>query len=134
MKDFPIQIVTPDGIEFDGQIQSLLVKTTDGDVEILASHTDLLAAVDVGRVRLILSDGTEAYASACGGFLSVQGGIARLVNTTFEFARDIDTSRAERAKESAEQKIRAARSDDELKLAKAKLMRALCRLEIANKR
>ena len=134
MKDFPIQIVTPDGVEFEGQIQSLLVKTVDGDVEILASHTDLLAAIDVGRARLSHADGTVAYASVSGGFLSVRQGEVRLVNTTFEFSADIDSSRAERAKADAEKKIRSARSDEELRVAKAKLSRALCRLEIANKR
>ena len=39
MKSFHIEIVTPDGIEYEGEVESLLVRTDDGDVEILAGHT-----------------------------------------------------------------------------------------------
>ena len=54
MKQFHIEIVTPDGIAFDGMVESLLVRTDDGDVEILANHADLLAAIDTGRARIIV--------------------------------------------------------------------------------
>ena len=35
---FPLKIVTPDGLIFDGQADKLIVRTTTGDVAILARH------------------------------------------------------------------------------------------------
>ena len=133
MKPFHLEIVTPDGSVFDGMAESLLVRTTSGDVEILASHADYLATVATGRTRIIV-DGEEKFASSQGGFLSVSGGEVRLVSTTFEFAEDIDVARAEAAKERAENAIEAAKSDRDVQLAKAKLARAMNRINVAGMR
>ena len=69
MRDFHIKIVSPDGLKLDGSIKSLLIRTDDGDVEILASHTDYFATIGVGRARIIIDD-SERFASVNGGFLS----------------------------------------------------------------
>ena len=66
MRAFNIEIVTPDGLKFSGEVESLLVRTTEGDVEILAGHTDFLASLATGRARLII-DGKTRVASASGG-------------------------------------------------------------------
>ena len=40
MTPFHLKIVTPDGLIFDGQAEELIVRTTGGDVAILARHMD----------------------------------------------------------------------------------------------
>ena len=131
MRSFHLEIVTPDGAAFDGEAESLLVRTDNGDVEILASHTDYIASVGTGRARII-ADGKERLASSSGGFLTVESGNVRLVAITFEFADEIDLDRARRAKEAAEATIAAAKDDKSVELAKAKLQRALSRINVAN--
>ena len=54
-----------------------------------------------------------------------------LTATTFEFAEDIDIARARLAKEQAEGRISAAKDGREIDVAKAKLMRALNRIKVA---
>ena len=130
MKPFHLQIVTPDGLCYDGNAESLLVRTDDGDVEILAGHTDLLAAVGIGRVR-IKADGKDRYASAAGGFLTVARGEVKLVAITFEFSDEIDVKRANAAKEAAEAAIAKANGERDERLAKAKLARAMNRINVA---
>lgn len=130
MKSFHIEIVTPDGLEYDGQVESLLVRTDDGDIEILAGHTDILASVSTGRARLII-DGKSRFASVNGGFLSVSGGKVRLCAITFEFADQIDLKRAEAAKEKAEAAIKASADARDERIAKAKLARAASRIKVA---
>ena len=130
MKPFHLEIVTPDGSAFNGQAESLLVRTDDGDVEILAGHTDFLASVGTGRARITV-DGGERFASCSGGFLTVSGGEVKLVAVTFEFADDIDLDRAERAKENAEAAISAAKDERAVSIAKAKLARAISRISVA---
>ena len=130
MRSFKLDIVSPDGPLFSGDAERLLVRTTDGDVEILAGHTDLFATLGVGRVKLTAGDSVR-YASASGGFLTVKGGSVTLAAITFEFADAIDQERAERAKERAEESIRTAKDDRALDAAKAKLARAISRINVA---
>lgn len=131
MRAFHIEIVTPDGVAYTGDVTSLLVRTDDGDVEILAGHADLLASVGTGRVRLTI-DGKERYASVNGGFLSVKDKAVRLCAITFEFADQIDLKRAEAAKAKAETALQSAKDDRDERIAKAKLLRAASRINVAN--
>ena len=133
MAQFQLEIMTPDGVEFSGACESLLVRTAVGDVEILRGHADYFSAVATGRVRII-ADGKHRYAAASGGFISVLGGKVMLAPVTFEFSEDIDKARAEEAKENAEAKISAATDEKELEIAKAKLSRALARLDALSMR
>ena len=130
MKPFHLEIVTPDGLAFSGEVESLLVRTTDGDVEILAGHAELLASLATGRARLI-ADGKSRFASVSGGFVSVQDSVVRLVAITFEFAEDIDSARAKAAKERAEAALKAASDERAELVAKAKLARAVSRINIS---
>ncbi|MBQ2876883.1 MAG: ATP synthase F1 subunit epsilon [Clostridia bacterium] len=129
MRSFPLEIVTPDGLEFSGNAESILLRTTEGDVELLASHADFLAALGIGRARIII-DGQSKLASLAGGFVLVKSGKVQVVATTFEFADDIDLARAEAAKARAEEQIRAAKDTRDHKLAEARLKRALNRINV----
>ena len=131
MRTFHLEIVTPDGLMYDGEAQSLLVHTTDGDIEILRGHTDLIAPVEIGRARILDADGKARLASCAGGFLSVTKNGARLVTVTFEFAENIDVNRAKAAKERVEQAIANAKNRKDTQLAEAKLARAINRIRIS---
>lgn len=133
MKSFSLKIVTPDGIEFDGMAETLLLRTTEGDIQILAGHADLICAVGTGRVK-IGANGTYRSAAASGGFLTVTSGEVRLAATTFEYAEEIDVARAKRAKERAEQAIADRIDAHEQEVAKAKLLRALTRLNVSEQK
>ena len=133
MRSFPLEIVTPDGLKFSGQAESILLRTTDGDLELLAGHADLLAALGIGRARII-TDGEHKLASVAGGFVLVKGGKVRVIATTFEFASEIDLDRAELAKERAEEHVKSAKNANELRLAESRLKRALNRINVKNAR
>lgn len=133
MSTFRLQIVTPDGSLFDGEAEALRVRTTEGYVSIRKDHADYLTALDIGTVT-VTQDGKPHDAACGGGFLSVEKGEARLVATTFEYAEMIDTERAEHAKKVAEERIAAATEARDIELAKAKLARALTRLDVANQK
>ncbi|MBQ8372592.1 MAG: ATP synthase F1 subunit epsilon [Clostridia bacterium] len=129
MRSYHLSVVTPDGLLFDGEAESLLVRTDDGDVEILAGHMDYIASLGYGRARII-TGGVSRFAACSGGFLAVSGGEVKLVATTFEFAEDIDLERAKRAKENAERAISSSKDAKEIDLARAKLKRALSRIGV----
>ncbi|MBQ7363330.1 MAG: ATP synthase F1 subunit epsilon [Clostridia bacterium] len=127
MNTFHLDIVTPDGEAFSGEVESLLIRTDGGDTEILAGHADYVAPVGTGRARIRMG-GVSRFASASHGIITVVGGDVKLAAVTFEFAEDIDVERAKRAKEAAEEKIRVAKDDRALMLARAKLERAIARI------
>lgn len=129
MSSFHLQIVTPDGEFFDGQAERVKVRTINGDVAILAGHIPYVTALGTGEAAVTV-DGTVRKAAASGGMLSVTPEIVRVVATTFEWAENIDVERAQRAKEKAEARIRKAQNAKELELAKAKLSRALVRINV----
>lgn len=131
MKTFPLSIVTPDCLLFQGEAERLLVRTREGDMEILPGHTDLVAVLGTGRAALT-AGGQTRYAAASGGFLTVTGDTVRLVCTTFEFADTIDRTRAQAARERAEEALRVAKDSAAIDLAKAKLSRALSRLSVSD--
>ena len=132
MTPFPLKIVTPDGLVFDGQAEELIVRTTSGDVAILARHINYVAPLGMGRA-VVVSGGKRRTAACIGGMLSVVDGAVTLVPTTFEWSDKIDTARAEAAYRRAESVIHdQTASDTDIQLAEAKLRRALIRKNIAS--
>lgn len=132
MTPFPLKIVTPDGMAFEGQAEQLIVRTISGDIGILAGHTSCVAPLGMGRATIIM-DGKKRYAACMGGMVSVIDGHVDLVPTTFEWASDIDADRAELSYQRA-QKILSDKSssDTDLRLAEARLKRALVRKSVAS--
>ena len=132
MTPFNLKIVTPDGLIFDSQAEELIVRTTSGDLGILAGHINCVAPLGMGRATVVI-DGKHRYAACIGGMVSVVGGDVTLVPTTFEWAESIDTARAEASQQRAETILhKKDASDTELKLAQARLHRALVRKSVAS--
>lgn len=132
MTQFPLKIVSPDGMEFEGQAEEVIVRTTTGDLGILAGHTDCVAPLGMGRATVVI-DGKRRHAACIGGMVSVAKGQVTLVTTTFEWAEDIDARRAEASYERAQNVLRdkSATSTD-IRLAEARAKRALVRKSVAS--
>ena len=94
MTGFPLKIVTPDGLQFDGTAEELIVRSTSGDIGILAGHINCVAPLGMGQATIVI-DGQKRYAACIGGMVSVVNGSVTLVPTTFEWADKIDVERAE---------------------------------------
>ena len=132
MTPFNLKIVTPDGLIFDGQAEELIVRTTSGDVAILARHINYVAPLGMGRAVGVF--GRQRRAAACiGGMLSVVDGEVTLVPTTFEWADKIDVERAEASYARADKVLHDQNATDtDIRLAEARLRRALIRKNVAS--
>ena len=131
MTAFPLKIVTPDGLEFEGQVEELIVRTVTGDMGILAGHINCVAPLGMGTATIV-ADGQKRYAACIGGMVSVVNGAVTLVPTTFEWAEDIDVKRAENAADRAKEILgNKDSSDADIRLAQARLKRALVRSSVA---
>ena len=132
MSTFGLKIVTPDGLIFDGPAEELTVRTTSGDMGILAGHCNCVVPLGMGQA-MVRMDGKKRYAACIGGMLSVMNGHVTLVPTTFEWADSIDTQRAEASEQRAKNILEDKDSSDaEIRLAEARLKRALVRKSVAS--
>ena len=133
MTSFPLKIVTPDGLIYDGEADMVIVRTITGDMAFLARHINCVAPLGMGRATVIV-DGQKRYAACIGGMITVVDGAVTLVPTTFEWADAIDADRAQasldRAQKVLDNKENATETD--LKLAEARLHRALVRKNVAS--
>ena len=134
MREFRLKVVTPDGVQYDGPAEELVVRTTTGDVGILAGHINFVAPLGMGEATVLIG-GNKRKAACIGGMVSVLDGVVNLLPTTFEWEEKIDVARA-KASEARAQKILHSKdaSDTELVMAKARLKRALVRKGVAGKR
>jgi len=130
MDGFLLRIVTPDGVEFEGEADSLIIRSTNGDLCILKNHAEFVTTIDVSLVRVRTQE-TEKVGACSSGFLNVSNNVVNLVATTFEFAERIDLARAQSAKERAERILAAKNDQDQIRLAEMKLKRALVRISAA---
>ena len=130
MANYHLRIVTPDRLVFDGNAEKLIVRTLEGDVCILANHINYLAPLGIGEAKVLAEGGTMRRAAINGGMLSVVDNEVSVIATTFEWADEIDVTRAERAKEAAEAKLKQLKEQDaSFRIAEAKLKRAIARIQ-----
>ena len=130
MREFHLRIVTPDGMKYDANARELIVRTTTGDLGILAGHIPCVSPLGMGRATVVTESGTR-YAACIGGMVSVTGEGVTLVPTTFEWADEIDLKRAgeseQRARTALEDKNTAA---TDILIAEARLKRSLVRQSV----
>ena len=131
MASFPLKIVTPDGLVFDGQAEKVIVRTKEGDMAVLARHINCVCPLGMGQA-VVEIEGKRRTAACIGGLLSVINGEVSLVPNTFEWAEDIDVARAKNAQARAEETLKKPDlSEREIKIAQAKINRALIRRSVA---
>ena len=132
MATFNLQIVTPDKLFYNEEVDMLVVRTTEGDVGILKGHTDYVASLDIGIIK-IKKDGVFKEATIAGGFIQVDKEKTTILTEAAEWPVEIDVERAKKAKELAESIINRKLSDREMDMAEVRLKKALNRIRTAQK-
>ena len=131
---FHLQVVTPDGLIFEGEAEKISVRTQDGIIGILPHHIDYVAPLGMGEAVITEEGGKEHRAACIGGMVAVQGNLVRLVATTFEWAENIDMDRARDAERRARELMaRQDLADRDFKLAEARLHRSLVRQAVGGR-
>ncbi len=132
MNTFLLQIITPEKTLFDGQAAQLTVRTTEGDVGILAGHTRYAAILKSGAMSIKLENGQTRVAAVAGGAVKVSDERTTVITTAAEWAEDIDPEWAERSRQDALAKIERYKNEpDRQQRANLKLQRALNRLRVS---
>ena len=130
MTPFKLEIITPEKKFFDGETEQIIVRTTVGDVGILNGHEPYCAALGIGQMRVMV-DGKLRHAATAGGIIKVNREKTVVLVDSCEWADEIDVQRAEAAKDRAEERMKKADTDRQLRMAEVKLKRALNRIDTA---
>jgi F-type H+-transporting ATPase subunit epsilon len=104
---FEVEILTPEGEVFSGEVSQVSTRTAGGEIGILANHAPLLAALKPAELRLYEGDtGGEPrrYAQAH-GWLQVFGNHARLLVEEAIAPEDLDTAILKDQLADAEQRL-----------------------------
>ena len=54
MTSFPLKIVTPDGLIYDGPAEMVIVRTITGDYAFMAKHVNCVAPLGMGCATVII--------------------------------------------------------------------------------
>lgn len=129
---FRLQIVTPDRMFYDEEVEMIIVRTIDGDIGILPKHALLVSPLRIGKVRVKI-DGKFKEAAISDGFVQVEEEYTRVITDSAEWPEEIDIERAEAAKKRAEDRLKTDKSNIDVMRAEAALKRATNRLTITGR-
>ncbi|PWI57981.1 ATP synthase F1 subunit epsilon [Sulfoacidibacillus thermotolerans] len=128
MSTVPLQVVTPDRVVLDMDIQMLSLRGGGGELGILPRHTPLATTVKPGVIKVKLAEG-EDFLAVSEGFLQVMPDRITLLVESAEVGSFIDMDRVSLAKERAEKRLAEHADDVQTERAKAALQRANYRTE-----
>jgi F-type H+-transporting ATPase subunit epsilon len=78
-RTFEVEVLTPEGEVFSGEVSQVSTRTAVGEIGILANHAPLLAALQPTELRLRRSDSETLRYAQAHGWLQVFGNRARLL-------------------------------------------------------
>lgn len=120
-----IEIVSPERVLYSGEATQVITRTAGGgEIAFLAGHAPFLGALVENHTRVFLTDGSVQDIAVHGGFVQVNGSTVTILSDNAELAAEIDITRAQRARERAEETLRQGHDAE----AEAALRRAHARL------
>ncbi len=131
-KVFNLQVISPTRIFFDGDAEMVEMKTTEGEIGVLAGHIPLTAILTPGVLRIKQSGGTKE-AALHDGFVKIMKDRVTILAESCEWPDEIDVQRAEEAKTRAERRLKSGEKSVDILRAELALKKALTRIDLASK-
>jgi F-type H+-transporting ATPase subunit epsilon len=129
MNKFDFKVITPEGVKLTSQLRSIVVRTVDGDIEILPHHMPLISPLANGIVTL--DDLNSKKQCFCGkGIIKVTENDVTLLVSSFNTKEEIDLERAKRARLRALAHINGKEPSDDINRAQDALERAEYRIKL----
>ena len=129
-----LEIVTPERLAYEDDVDMVLVPGIDGELGILPHHTPLVSLLGVGELEIRKGGTSESFAIA-GGFLQVRPDKVVVMAETADLASEIDLERAQEARREAEKMLETGFHEGaDLAAARAQLQAALMRIRVAERR
>lgn len=131
-KTFHLQIISPTRVFFDEAVDMVEMKTTEGEIGVLAGHIPLTTILEPGVLR-IKNDGNVREAALHDGFVQIRKDKVTVLAESCEWPDEIDANRAQKAKERAERRLTSGSKEVDMVRAELALKKALIRIDLAGK-
>lgn len=132
MEGLRLDIVTPDKVVLNAEVDYVGAEGVDGQFGLLPQHAPMLSALKVGD--LYYRQGNETHwVFVSGGFAQISDNKVTILAESAELASDIDVERAQEAKARAEKYLENPTPDVDLIRAEQALQRAVARLRVASR-
>ncbi|MFQ5669287.1 MAG: F0F1 ATP synthase subunit epsilon [Acidobacteriota bacterium] len=129
-----LDVVTPERLVFSREVEEMILPGSEGYLGVRPGHTPLLAGLGIGILSWRRGSATEFMAVAR-GFAEVLPDRVTVLAETAELAGEVDLGRAQAALERAKEKIAGAgEAGTNFRRARAALLRAATRVNVANRR
>ncbi len=129
---YKLSVITPEKNFFDNETSQIVVRTTEGDIGIMAGHVSLVADLPAGPLKIMMEDGKFRIAALSSGLLKVSKTEVSIIANAAEWADEIDVQWAKRSEADARARLSAKKSQRDIDLADLKLKRALNRISIGS--
>ena len=100
-----VEVLTPEGEVFNGEVKQVSTRTEVGEIGILANHAPLMAALAPTELRLHVSDSETVRYAQSHGWLQVFGNRARLLLEEAIPPEDLDAGALKEQLADAEQRL-----------------------------
>jgi F-type H+-transporting ATPase subunit epsilon len=128
-----LRIVTPTRLLLDEEVDEVTAPGALGEFGVLPNHITFLTLLVPGEMSY-KQGMTRYYLSVSDGYAEVLNNVMTVLTSAAEFAAEIDTGRAQHAKERAERRIAELNPEDkEFKIVEIAMQRALARLQVASR-
>jgi len=131
MSNLIVEIVSPAGKIFTGEAIGVQAPGVSGSFEVLRNHAPMIAAFEVGTIRVTTPSGGDIRFVTSGGFLEVLNNTVSVLAESAELPSDIDLDRAKRSEERAKILLEDVGESLERERAVAALERARNRVRAA---
>lgn len=105
-KSFNVQVLTPEGPRFEGEITSITVPGVAGRFEMLYNHAPIVSSLGPGRVDIQKEDGSNLSFAVNGGFVEMSDNHVTLLAEKAIKPEDIDVEKAREELATAKNKIK----------------------------
>ena len=127
-----LSVVTPEREVVDTEVDEIIAPGWDGEFGVLPNHAPFLAIIRSGELDYRIGD--EMHSMAVGfGFVEVLPDKVTVMIETAETEEEIDIERAMAARDKAMEALSGKASDVDFEKARAALMRAVSRIQVAQK-
>jgi F-type H+-transporting ATPase subunit epsilon len=133
MTTFPLQIVTPERIVLEEDVDIVIARGAEGDLGVLHGHEPTITPLATGELTYRV-DGEERHVAVSGGFMEIRPDRVVILADVAERSEEIDRAAAEEARARAEAMLLEHKGTELEAAAAASLQRALLRLRVSERR
>lgn len=130
VKTLRLEVVSAEDQLFSGDVQSVQVTGSEGEMGVLPGHISLLTALKPGMVRVVTEAGEEELFYVAGGVMEVQPEVVTVLADTAVRGGDLDEQAAEKAMQEAREALTHSVPDMSYAEAAAELARAVAQLRV----